>query len=84
MGDAANDEKASFQYLLGRLHFDTHVWLRTTQLKLNQTDPCLLHSRRPTRTRNDTLVQGQAFHQFGIINRTPNLLNDPYIAKIDI
>lgn len=58
----------------------TYVRFWSTQLKLDDTDFCLLYPRWPSRSGDNVLVQYNTVYKFRVLNRATNLLHNPNIT----
>lgn len=62
----------------------TYVWLRGTELELDETYPSFLNSRRTTSTLDNRLVQHQPIYHFAVFDSASDFLDDADVAQIDI
>ena len=62
----------------------TYVWLRRTELELDNANLRLLHTCRTARGYNDVLVKYHAIYEFGVFNRSSDLLDNANVAQVNV
>jgi len=66
------------------LNSNPHVWFRSTQLELNESNLGLFHPCWAPSGDDNVLVQDDTLHELSVFNGTSNFFHNADVSQVDI